>query len=151
MNQIDSILALNGQHEVETSALTRGELQAMLDCAFYTCVAAGGTDGFLISFDQDADYDSRNFLWFKERYDKFVYIDRIIVAKHGRRSGLAKRFYGKLFEKARNCGHKIIGCEINVEPPNPGSMRFHQTWGFEEIEEVRLNNNKSVSYQVACL
>jgi len=35
----------------------------------------------LISFDQAADYDSPNFLWFRARFDRFVDVDRVVVSR----------------------------------------------------------------------
>lgn len=145
------MLALNQVHQVETSALDMAALQQMLGTAFYADVAGGGADGFIIAFDQDADYDSPNFVWFKARYDRFVYVDRIIVADHARGRGLARTFYTNLFECAREAGHVRIVCEINVEPPNPGSIAFHIALGFVELAQVRLSNGKIVSYQECLL
>ena len=53
----------------------------------------GELDAFLLAFDQDADYDSPNFLWFRERYPRFVYVDRIVVAAAARGRGLARLLY----------------------------------------------------------
>ena len=56
-------------------------------------------DAFLLAFDQDAAYDSPNFLWFRERYPRFVYVDRVVVAGGGAWAGLARRLYRDLFEQ----------------------------------------------------
>ena len=146
-----AMLALNQLHQVETSSLERPALDQMLGAAFYAECAGEGEDGFIIAFDQDGDYDSPNFLWFKERYDRFVYVDRIIVADHMRGRGLARTFYTNLFERARTAGHTRVVCEINVEPPNRGSMAFHIALGFVELAQVRLSNGKIVSYQECLL
>jgi uncharacterized protein len=145
------MLALNQVHQVETSALDMAALQRMLGTAFYADVAGGGADGFIIAFDQDADYDSPNFVWFQARYDRFVYVDRIIVATHARGQGLARSFYTKLFTYARGAGHRRVVCEINIDPPNPGSLAFHLALGFVELAQVRLGNGKTVSYQECLL
>ena len=47
--------------------------------------------GFLLALGPEIDYDSPNFLWFRERYDAFLYIDRIVVAATARRLGLGTR------------------------------------------------------------
>jgi uncharacterized protein len=151
MFDLDAILALNQVHEVETSPLDRAALVGMLDTSFFSDVAGSGRDGFLISFDQDADYDSVNFAWFKTRYDRFVYVDRIIVASHARGQGLARAFYAALFDAARQGGHTRIVCEVNLDPPNPGSVAFHAQLGFVEVGQALLGNGKTVSYQEASL
>jgi uncharacterized protein len=143
-----AILALNAAHEVETSPLDYAALVEMLDSAFHSATEAAGRDGFLIAFDQDAPYESPNFLWFKARYDRFVYVDRIIVAEHARGRGLARALYEGLFDRARAAGHERIVCEVNLDPPNPGSVAFHAALGFAEVGQAVLGNKKRVSYLV---
>jgi uncharacterized protein len=147
MSGIDNILALSAHHEVETSPLTRDGLTAMLREAFHSASAGDGRDGYLIAFDQDAAYQSVNFLWFKDRYSRFVYIDRVVVAEAARGRGIARAFYENLCAHARDAGHTQIVCEINLDPPNPGSMAFHAAMGFAEVGQALLTNGKRVSYQ----
>ena len=147
MSDHDAMLALNNAHKVETGFLTPDELTSMLNTAFCWAEKGGGRDGLLISFDQDAPYESPNFLWFKARYDRFVYVDRVIVAPHARGQGLARAFYLDLIEKARGAGHARIVCEINLDPPNPGSVAFHDAMGFVEMGQALLENGKTVSYR----
>jgi uncharacterized protein len=156
MNGIDNLLVLNNAHSVETGPLTQKELTAMLDTAFHSAVEDGavedgavedgGKDGLLIAFDQDGDYASPNFLWFKARYERFVYVDRIIVAEHARGRGLARKFYEGLFNRARGAGHDRVVCEVNLDPPNPGSLRFHAAMGFVSVGDAVLENGKTVRY-----
>ena len=78
--------ALNEEHKLETSSLTRERLAELVDMAWYAKVA-GGEGAFLIAFDQDAPYENANFTWMKQRFYRFVYIDRVIVAGTHRRQG----------------------------------------------------------------
>ena len=81
----------------------------------------------------DADYDSPNFLWFRQRYERFVYVDRVVTAGAARGRGLAGRLYRELVERARGAGHERIVCEVNADPPNPGSEAFHRKFGFRPV------------------
>ena len=144
---LDGILALSALHEVETSPLDREKLSAMLDAAFHHATIGDGSQGYLIAFDQDADYDSVNFRRFQSRFDRFVYVDRIVVAASQRGKGAAQSFYADLFDVARHAGHTRIVAEINIDPPNPASLDFHAKIGFVEIDQVTLSPGKSVSYQ----
>ena len=151
MSGLDAMLALSAAHEEETGPLDDAKLAHMLGSAFHTATAGAGADGFLIAFDQSSDYDGVNFKWFVERYTKFVYIDRVIVAPHARGRGLARSFYEGLFDHARAAGQDRVGCEINSDPPNPGSMSFHAALGFVEVGVAALENGKTVSYQMRML
>jgi uncharacterized protein len=145
VTRLAETLALNNTHKVETSELDMTALKRMIAGAFYSIT--DDAHGLLISFDQTADYEGENFAWFKARFERFVYVDRIIVAAHTRGKGLARHYYMQLFEKARQAGHIRITCEINLDPPNPGSLTFHQNIGFAEIGQATLSNGKTVSYQ----
>jgi predicted GNAT superfamily acetyltransferase len=112
-----ALLALNNAHAVELSWLEPDRFAHMVAAAFLAR-QVGEADGFLLTFDQDAAYDSVNFLWLKARYDRFVYVDRVVVAAHARGRGLAGQFYSALFEAAAEAGHNRIVCEVNSDPPN---------------------------------
>jgi predicted GNAT superfamily acetyltransferase len=90
----------------------------------------GELDAFLLAFDQDAHYDSPNFIWFRARYPRFVYVDRIVVASSARGRGCARRLYDDLFEHAVCAGHDRIVCEVNQRPAEPGVRRFSCRVGF---------------------
>ena len=146
----DAILALNAAHEVETSPLDRSRLRSLLAEAFHLGLKGqNGCEAFLIAFDQNANYDSPNFRWFQRRFDDFVYVDRVIVAKAQQGRGLARSLYEELFTRAALEGHQRVVCEVNEQPPNPASDAFHQALGFEVAGRAELaDRGKVVRYLV---
>lgn len=144
---MEAVRSLNNVHEVETSWLEPEDLQRLVDNAYFVEVV-DEADAFLIAMNELSTHDGINYGWFKERYDQFVYIDRIVTAEHARGQGLAKSLYEALFEAAAADGQELVGCEINREPPNPGSEAFHTKMGFEMIGERELPNGKTVGYWV---
>lgn len=137
--------ALNKAHEVELSPLTEPGIAALVSSATYARQADGGA--MLIAFDQAADYDSPNFIWHRDRFERFLYVDRVAVAATHRRRGLAAELYRNLFDFARTRRDERVVCEVNSDPPNPGSDMFHSALGFEVIGEARLpERGKSVRY-----
>jgi len=142
----DALLALNNEHAQELSWLTPERLTHLVRQAFFARRIARA-DAFLIAFDQDADYDSANFLWFRDRYPRFVYVDRIVVAASARGRGLARRLYRELFERATGTGHVRVVCEVNSDPPNPASDAFHGALGFIEVGSAAVHGGaKTVRY-----
>jgi uncharacterized protein len=142
----DKLLALNNAHARELSWLEPARLQHLVREAFYAR-RIGDLDAFLIAFDEGAGYDSPNFLWFRERYPRFVYIDRVVVAPPARGRGLAQQLYFDLFEQAAVAGHARAVCEINLSPPNPGSDAFHAALGFTEVGGAVIHDGaKTVRY-----
>lgn len=140
-----ALVALNNAHAAELSFLSAGRFTALIGDAFLAC-RTGEADALLLCFDQDAAYDSPNFLWFRERFDRFVYVDRIVVSPEARGRGLARTLYEHLFERARAAGQQRIVCEVNADPPNPASDAFHASLGFGEIGSATLFNGKTVRY-----
>lgn len=141
-----AVLALNNAHAAETSWLEAERLHQLVGEAF-VAGRIGSLEAFLLAFDQDAHYDSPNFLWFRERYPRFVYVDRIVTAPEARGQGHARRMYLALFTAARFAGHERIVCEVNADPPNPASDAFHASLGFEEVGAAIIHGGKkSVRY-----
>jgi uncharacterized protein len=146
-----AVLALNNAHARELSWLEPERLQYLTAHAF-AARRSGALDAFLLAFDQDAPYDSPNFLWFRERFPRFVYVDRIVVAESGRGRGLARTLYGDLFARAMTAGHERVVCEVNTRPPNPESDAFHAALGFAEIGHASIYDGaKDVRYLLRAL
>jgi predicted GNAT superfamily acetyltransferase len=141
-----AMLALNNESARETSLLNIASLQQLIAASFHVRIA-GPMNGFCIALDQDARYENSNFEWFRGRYRRFVYIDRVVVAAHARGQGIARKIYGDLKLASMNADHRVIGCEINVDPPNLASDRFHEAFGFVEVGRAFLAERaKTVRY-----
>jgi uncharacterized protein len=143
-----AILTLNNEHAAELSWLEPERLSFLLGEAFYAR-RIGDLEAFIMTFDQEANYDSPNFVWFRERYERFIYVDRVVVAAHARGRGHARRLYRDLFDHARSAGHALVTCEVNTDPPNPASDAFHAALGFAEVGDAVIHGGKkAVRYYV---
>jgi predicted GNAT superfamily acetyltransferase len=155
-SEFPAILALNCQSEHFLSPLDLSKLSRISsEAAVFQVVTSGAqVAGFLLVFAPQADYNNSNFLWFKTRYENFLYIDRIVTSKDFRGCHLATNFYNQLEKYAIAHGIPRLACEINIDPPNPVSMRFHQKQGFAEVgrhwieDEHAGNRKKLVSLQI---
>ena len=146
-----AVLALNNLHAAELSWLEPEWLSKLLGLASHAR-RIGSIEAFLITFDQDAAYDSPNFLWFRERYPRFVYVDRVAVSASARGRGHARRLYEDLFARAKAGGHTLVTCEVNADPPNPASDAFHAALGFGEVGSAAIHGGaKSVRYYAKSL
>lgn len=147
----DAVLALNNAHAIELSWLDPPRLTTLLEQAFYARRIAvpriGQVAAFMLAFDEAADYHSPNYRWFRERYERFVYIDRVAVAQQARGQGLASRLYGDLITRASALGYDRLVCEVNVDPPNPASESFHAQLGFVPVGSAAIHGDaKTVRY-----
>ena len=133
-NDLAEILALN---ESEVPHVGRVDIERMhwfAENATYFRVARVDQQlgAFLIGLRPGTRYQSVNYRWFCDRYDDFAYVDRIAVAAAGRRLGLASNLYDD-FAAAMPASVTVMTCEVNLLPPNEGSMIFHTRLGFREV------------------
>jgi uncharacterized protein len=140
------ILLLNNAHAQELSWLDAAGLRHLVQQASVAWRIAA-VDAFLLAFDQACAYDNTNFQWFRARYDHFLYIDRVVVAESARGRGYARYLYRKLFAFAAEQGHQQIVCEVNLNPPNPGSDAFHASMAFTQVGTAEIHGGtKTVQY-----
>ncbi|MGJ4940940.1 GNAT family N-acetyltransferase [Bradyrhizobium sp. HKCCYLS1011] len=141
-----ALLALNNAHATELSWLDTDRFVQLVAQA-YVAWRIGEADALLIALDQNAVYDNPNFHWFRARYPRFVYVDRIVVAPSARGRGLARQLYDALIGKATAGGRERIVCEVNLDPPNPRSDAFHAALGFTEVGRAGIHGGaKTVRY-----
>jgi predicted GNAT superfamily acetyltransferase len=145
-----AILALNAESVHFLSPMDAARLAQLAKAASYLRVIEedGKIAAFLMAFRKADDYDGVNFVWFADRYGDFFYVDRVVVAPDFRGRKFADRFYDDLESVACAGGVKRLTCEVNAEPPNPVSLRFHERRGFREVGRVPYSG-KTVS-MLAC-
>ena len=148
----EPLLALNNRYKKETSLLNAPQWQQLVEQTSFARQFEPHL-GFLLCVASSQNFSNTNFLWFKERYQSFVYVDRIVVSEAAQGKGAGRALYESLFDYARNTGHKSITCEVNKLPPNPGSDAFHKRMGFEPVATVTLANpetgkEKTVRYMI---
>ncbi|TDD71348.1 GNAT family N-acetyltransferase [Jiangella aurantiaca] len=141
-----SLLQLNNDHALELSEQTADEFRELLKVAWRVRVTDDLT-AMVIAFDQDTVRSSQNFDWFKERYPRFAYVDRVVVAPAARGQGLARALYEDVIAAARAEGQTMLCAEVNLDPPNPASDALHTSMGFTPVGSAELiGKGKSVRY-----
>ena len=133
-HELDLVLALNNAAGPGILPMDAGKLRFFWENADYFRVAEkdGLLAGFLIALTQDAPHDSPNFLWFRERYPEFLYIDRIVVASSRRGAGVGRVFYGDVqsFSEVRV---PRLAAEVFLDGSSHPALLFHGSFGFREI------------------
>jgi uncharacterized protein len=144
----ERLLQLNNDNARETSQLTAEKFVSMIESARVATVIEPAL-AFMLAFDQDDRYDGGHFQWFRQRLERFLYIDRVIVAAPQRGQGLGRLLYEDLIRRAGRSGCPVIACEVNFRPPNPVSDAFHARFGFVEIGRATMDNGqKGVRYLI---
>ena len=145
-DDLPALWALNQAEVPRVNALELHDFTRLATSSqgFWVAEDAGRTAGFCWIFAPGAGYESANYRWFEEQFDHFWYLDRIVVAPAHRRRGVARALYATVFERAKAAGRPRVTCEVNVEPPNPGSLALHHDLGFVEVGR-RTADGKTVS------
>lgn len=133
-HDLDSVLALNNAAGDSILPMDAARLRFYYDHAEYFRVGEidGTVAGFLIALTHEAPYDSPNFLWFRDRFPAFCYIDRIVIASSRRGAGLGRAFYADIASYAEVRVPQLT-CEVFLEPRNDVAVLFHGTYGFHEV------------------
>ncbi len=144
-NDVPSMWSINEQGLPGTGQVSEQEVSDLLKLSTLSLgtFRDGVLLGFVLCLSPDVDYGSLNYAWFKNKYDEFIYVDRIAVSLDHRDKGIGSKLYGKVIAYSQE-KEVPIAAEVNLNPPNPGSMRFHNRFGFEEVGTL-LHKEKSVT------
>jgi uncharacterized protein len=102
----------------------------------------GHVQGFCMLLPPSTAYKSPNYLYFQKRYDHFIYLDRIAIADGYRNQGWGPLLYTEAIKRSNA---QWLTLEVNVVPPNEGSLRFHLREGFTELSQEETRPGKIVS------
>lgn len=132
-------------------AETEEDLGALISMG--TCLVAISDDRIPIGFINlvapgTAAYSSDNLRWIEDwtAREKVSahYVDRIAISETARGQRLGEALYRAAFEAAKP--NVYLCCEVNTDPDNPGSHRFHQRLGFTAIGDHRYRANYAVRF-----
>ena len=131
------VLEINNANAPGVSEITMIDLVTDLKNSLHALAIdneQGDVCAFCITFDPTAPDAGDNHRWFAERYKSFVYLDRIAIDSNYQNRGLGAVLYQSVEHHMLNSAeHSLLCCEVNLEPPNPGSLRFHKRIGFTEV------------------
>jgi predicted GNAT superfamily acetyltransferase len=141
-----AILELNETAVPHVNSISMATLGELVSQAFYFRVAREQEKiaGFLIALSQTTSYESPNFLWFRARYDSFVYVDRIVVSSAYRRSGIGRDLYCDL-EQAASVAAPSLTCEVNLDPsslPARSGLRHSAGQRIHRLDRFVLQRNR---------
>ena len=131
---LEAIWHINERSVPAVNSLSLERLRWFTSEAEYFRVAECSSQiaGFLLCLAPEADYDSPNFLWLKQRFDDFLYIDRVAIDLSFHRRGIAKALY---LDAATTVGERfrMLACEVNLRPRNDASLEYHERLGFQPV------------------
>jgi len=134
---VPSMWTINQQGLPGTGELSPEAMADLLDIAHLAigCFEDESLIGFVLCLQPRTRYGSLNYAWFNQRYESFLYVDRIAVHENYRNQAVGSLLYQKVIEEAE-AHHAPVAAEVSANPPNPGSMRFHHRFSFEQVGEL---------------
>lgn len=137
---VPALTVLNNAATPAVPTMTEREVAELLELGGPSVVAVDPSDpttplALLVLVLPGAAYTSENYAWFEERESQHLYVDRIVVAEAARGRGWGRALYEAATSAARERGLTVLTCEVNLDPPNPGSLRFHHRLGFTRVGE----------------
>jgi predicted GNAT superfamily acetyltransferase len=140
-----AVLALNNAAAPHVNELSTDMFAWIVARADYFRLAedAGGLAGFVIALRPGHEYWSLNYKWFTARGGDFLYLDRIVVAERARGTGVGRALYDDIDRFARGRWPRIT-LEVNLLPPNPGSLAFHERLGFRRVGVLEAEGGTKV-------
>lgn len=143
-HDVASMWSLNEQGLPGTGQVSKQEMADLLNLSALSLGVFREQEllGFVICLSPGTSYGSLNYAWFNQRFDAFIYVDRIAVAQQHRDQGIGSMLYEQVMANSDEKGVPVAA-EVNSTPPNPGSMRFHERFRFKEVGELH-HQDKSV-------
>lgn len=149
----EALLRLNAACQPHVARLDRAELGRLRGLGAVEVICDGDGDGalagYLIGFADTAPYDGEEFRYFQRHLEHpFRYIDQVAVSAGYRQRGVARALYDLLASHPGLAAAAKRCCEVNVKPPNPGSMAFHERIGFGRLAELQVSDGRVVALLV---
>lgn len=145
--ELNAIFDLNQLNTPEVGSLESLDyLKKLIGLSAYNLLVLKSEEivGFIICMREGSTYGSENYKFFTQRLKKFLYVDRVVVDERHRRSGLGKAIYQDIFAYV-NDKNLPIALEVNTEPVNQPSLKFHEKMGFEKVGSKDFDDH-SVAY-----
>ena len=144
---IPMMLEINEQGLPGTGKVDIEQLSKLREISEFTIGAYenGKIIGFVICLLPKQDYASLNYAWFNERYDDFIYVDRIAVDESRRNHQVGTKLYLRVKQYAEDANIPVAA-EVSLMPPNKGSDRFHLRNGFTEVGKFHTEDKSVTMY-----
>ena len=104
--------------------------------------------GYCLIMKPGLPYGSTNYQWFCDKYDDFIYLDRVAFTASHQGKGYGSLLYSEVESRSTE---PLFTLEVNLKPRNEGSLRFHHRLGFVEVGQQVSGSGKLVSLMAKTL
>ena len=116
-SESNAIWSINEEGLPGTGKVSEQEINSLLDFSSYAIGAyvEGSLAGFVICLPPNTEYGSLNYAWFNQRYDDFLYVDRIAVCIEYQSLNIGSTLYEHVKKQAEEIDAPVTA-EVNIHP-----------------------------------
>ena len=149
-DDLDLMLAINQENVPAVGPETAETMRQIFEWSF---LALGvevdkALVGYCLMMKPGLPYRSTNYQWFCDKYDDFIYLDRVAFTESHQGKGYGSLLYNEVESRS---SEPLFTLEVNLEPRNDGSLRFHDRLGFVEVGQQVSGSGKLVSLMAKTL
>lgn len=149
-DDLDAMLAINQEN---VPAVGPEDPETMRQIFGWSFLALGvevdeALVGYCLMMKPGLPYGSTNYQWFCNKYDEFIYLDRVAFTESHQGKGYGSLLYNEVESRSTE---PLFTLEVNLEPRNDGSLRFHKRLGFVEVGQQVSGSGKLVSLMAKTL
>jgi predicted GNAT superfamily acetyltransferase len=148
----EDLTAVHAINAAEVPAVGEATADSLAHIASQSVIAlvaeiGAAVAGFCFVLAPGADYGSKNYAWFSDRYEDFVYLDRVAIPPSHQRRGVGRALYAEVERLAavRRPTATQFTLEVNLRPRNDRSLAFHDGLGFAEVGQRTTDSDTVVS------
>lgn len=136
-SDLDRVAEINAANVPEVGDVDRDRLEFLVGESAIALAAEVDDEvvGFCLVLPPGSSYDSLNYRWFAARYPTAMYLDRVAFDDSVVGRGFGTAMYAeveRLIERDHGDADGLA-LEVNVDPPNEPSLRFHRKLGFTAV------------------
>lgn len=141
---LDLMLAINQENVPAVGSETAETLRQIFEWSSLTLGIEINESliGYCLIMRPGLPYQSMNYQWFCDKYDEFIYLDRVAFTQSHQGKGYGSLLYSEVESRSTA---PLFTLEVNLKPRNEGSLRFHERLGFAEVGQQVTGNGKLVS------
>ncbi len=147
---LDRLVSINEANVPEVGPADHDHLAFLIDESAIRLVLEADDQiaGFCLVLGPGSTYDSVNYTYFMGRYDDALYLDRVAFDHRFQGRGFGQALYAAVYEQMvrEHADAARLTLEVNLDPPNEASLRFHERQGFVEVGR-QLSKGIEVSLQ----
>ena len=147
-----ALLRLNAENQPAVAAVEARDLPWLLAGDGHYLVAVDSNErvvGYLLAFSRESNYGDTEIDELRRLIaEPFYYICQVALVREQRGRGIGRAFYAALEDEARRRGIGILCCDVNLDPPNPESLAFHERLGFRQLATGAASNGFAIAYLV---